>query len=509
MLQMHLMQKCIWCWTFSFGKCSASHFTLENVQHHILLWKMFSTNKMWCFALLCKNTFLHQIHFCIKYIFASNIFLQSIKCICNILLCKNAFDAKMLCFLLCKKQRCVHFVLQKCIWCKNAFDAKMHLMQKCIWCKNAFWQRNAYIFQRKMFSCAKMHFCITFSKGKCSAKQNVRITFSKGKCSAKQNVTNAFDAVRCKNAFLHQMHFCITFCFAKMHLMLPLHFVYKMLESGKMHFGVHFPKENVQHQQNVTNAFDATLTFCLQNVRKRQNAFWLCKNAFDAKMHFCNASHFPKENVQRIFDFVKCSASHFPKENVQHHIFQRKMFSTNKMWCFALQKCIWCKNVFLQSVHFPKENVQHLCFLQSKKHSILASNTFLHQIHFCTAFVFCCAKNTVASNGFVTFCFAEHFPLENVQQKTRKKQKSKDALQKCCVFCFAKNKDAAVFGISCAALTFCWCWTFSKAKCYKCIFAKQSVHFAPLFSIPRILQAECRSTFVQSVSEAIWLSLSL
>ena len=123
------------------------------------------------------------------------------------------------------------------------------------------------------------------------------------------------------------------------------------------------------------------LTFCLvqkciwcenafwhaNNVRKRQNAFWRtfskgkcsavqkciwCKNAFDAKMHlmhaskvakciwlpqmqiFCNAVHFPKENVQLCknaflhhilrskmfsitFDFVKCSASHFPKENVQ------------------------------------------------------------------------------------------------------------------------------------------------------------------------------------------------
>ena len=173
--------------------------------------------------------------------------------------------------------------------------------------------------------------------------------------------------------------------------------------SAKMHFAKmhvqheHFPKENVQHQQNVRMHIALQRKMCICNIHKMY------------------ASH------AITFDFVKCSASH------------------------------------LQSVHFPKENVQHLCFLQSKKHSILASNTFLHQIHFCTAFVFCCAKNTVASNGFVTFCFAEHFPLENVQQKTRKKQKSKDALQKCCVFCFAKNKDAAVFGVSCAALTFCWC----------------------------------------------------
>ena len=78
--------------------------------------------------------------------------------------CKNAFDAKMLCFLLCEKQRCVHFVLlnillrkmyalPKCILASNAFDAKMHLMPKCIL---------SYIFQRKMFS-------ITFDFVKCSA----------------------------------------------------------------------------------------------------------------------------------------------------------------------------------------------------------------------------------------------------------------------------------------------------------------------------------------------------
>ena len=221
---MHLMLN-IFLWkmfsiTFYFGKCSASHFTLENVQHHILLWKMFSTNKMWCFALLCKNTFLHQIHFCIKYIFASNIFLQSIKCICNILLCKNAFDAKMLCFLLCKKQRCVHFVLQKCIWCKNAFDAKMHLMQKCIWCypyillvqkcifanQNVRKRQNAFWLCKNAFD-AKMH----FGNASHFPKENVQL------CK------NAFDAKmlcfllckkqRCVHFVGAKMHFCKTKCY--------------------------------------------------------------------------------------------------------------------------------------------------------------------------------------------------------------------------------------------------------------------------------------------------------
>ena len=55
--------------------------------------------------------------------------------------------------------------------------------------------------------------------------------------------------------------------------------------------------------------------------------------------------------------------------------------------------------------------------------------------HFCTAFVFCCAKNTAASNTFVTFCFAEHFPLENVQHH----QNVRTAF----VFCCAKNTAAS------------------------------------------------------------------
>ena len=283
--------------------------------------------------------------------------------------CQNAFDAKMhfgcakmLCFLLCKKQRCVHFVLlnilqskmfsnavQKCIWCvakmhfcnasnafyfvkcsashfpkenvqhqqnvTNAFDAKMHLMrcknafdalQKCIWCKNAFDAKmhfgNAthHIFLWKMFS----------------------ITFSKGKCSAKQNVTNAFDA-------LQKYIFASHFVGAKMHLMQKCIFAY-ILQSQMFSItfdfvkcsASHFPKENVQHQQNVTNAFDAL-----------QKYIW-CKNAF-----------------LRTFYEVKCSASHF----VLLNIFQRKMFSC-ALRCVAKMhfgiKCIWCQNAFWQRVHF-------------------------------------------------------------------------------------------------------------------------------------------------------------
>ena len=56
---------------------------------------------------------------------------------------------------------------------------------------------------------------------------------------------------------------------------------------------------------------------------------------------------------------------------------------------FALQKTKM--RTFCFAEHFPKENVQ------------LCKNAFLHQMHFCTAFVFCKAKNT-AFCRFLTFC---------------------------------------------------------------------------------------------------------
>ena len=121
----------------------------------------------------------------------------------------------MLCFLLCKKQRCYPYI------CKNAFLQNVRKRQ------NAFWR--------------------TFSKGKCSAyilrSKMFSITFSKEKCSAKQNVTNVFDALLC----FAKIHFCIKYIFAKQSItfcwcknavffalqktkMLPLHFV-----GAKMH----------------------------------------------------------------------------------------------------------------------------------------------------------------------------------------------------------------------------------------------------------------------------------
>ena len=105
----------------------------------------------------------------------------------------------------------LHFVcaLPKCILASKAFDAKMHLMPKCIFAYIFLWKMFSVHFpkenvqQTKMlesgkmhFGCAKMHFCITFSKGKCSAyifqRKMFSITFDFVKCSAshflKENV---------------------------------------------------------------------------------------------------------------------------------------------------------------------------------------------------------------------------------------------------------------------------------------------------------------------------------
>ena len=115
---------------------------------------------------------------------------------------------------------------------------------------------------------------------------------------------------------------------------------------------VHFPKENVQL---CKNAFDAYILFCKNAFLHQQNV----TNAFDAKMHFCNATHhiFLCKMFSITFSFVKCSASHFPKENVQHQ--------QNVMLCFVLQKYIFTSNTFLHQIYF--------CIK-----SIFASNLFLH-----------------------------------------------------------------------------------------------------------------------------------
>ena len=120
----------------------------------------------------------------------------------------------------------------KCIWCV----AKMHFCIKCIWCKNAFLQRNAQlnIFLWKMYATQKV----------------------------KKHQTQHFSA------------------FA-----VPLHFV----------GAEHFPLENVmlnilQSQMWCWTFYFVKCTRCVAKMHFGIKCIF-ASNAFDAKMHFCNASN--------------------------------------------------------------------------------------------------------------------------------------------------------------------------------------------------------------------------
>ena len=58
--------------------------------------------------------------------------------------------------------------------------------------------------------------------------------------------------------------------------------------------------------------------------------------------------------------------------------------------------------------------------------------------HFCTAFVFCKAKNT-AFCRFLTFWFAEHFPKENVKHQQNVRAASNAFVTFCVTKCDAEH----------------------------------------------------------------------
>ena len=158
----------------------------------------------------------------------------------------------------------------------------------------------------------------------------------------------------CKNAFLHQMHFCTAEHF-------PLENVRWTFSKGKctrcvakMHFCIKCIWCKNAFLQRIkcifaSNAFCRFLTFCKQNVRAASLFF-----AKQKTQHCLHQMHF-------------CTAEHFPKENVMLNILLRKMY--------ALPKCIWCQNAFWQRIK-----------------CILASNAFLHSWTFsfgkCTLNIF-------------------------------------------------------------------------------------------------------------------------
>ena len=163
----------------------------------------------------------------------------------------------------------------------------MHLMRTFCWCKNAF---DAYILLVQKCIFAKQNVTNAFLR-----------TFSKGKCSAKQNVTNAFDAKmhlmpKCILAYIFQrkmfscakMHLMRTFCYTKCYkCIFATHHIFQR----KM-FSVHFPLENVQL---CKNAFDAKMHLMLPAKAAKCILATQRITFYEVK---CSASHFPKENVQ-------------------------------------------------------------------------------------------------------------------------------------------------------------------------------------------------------------------
>ena len=108
-----------------------------------------------------------------------------------------------------------------------------------------------------------------------------------------------------------------------------------------------------------------------------------------------------------------------------------------KMWCVALQKCIFASNAFLHQMHFctaehfPLENVRWtFSFGKCTPKCIFASNAFVtfcvtkctHQMHFCIKCICNILCNKMyASNAFLHqmhFCTAKmHFGIKCIFAK--------------------------------------------------------------------------------------------
>ena len=123
------MPKCIFaqrCWTFSFGKCTPKCILASNA-----------------FVTFCVTKCTHQMHFCIKCIFASNAFLDQqnvrIKCICNILLVQkyilasNAFlhQQNVRIFVFCKAKNTAFLQGKLGFWCWTKEQNVQHQIHFC------------------------------------------------------------------------------------------------------------------------------------------------------------------------------------------------------------------------------------------------------------------------------------------------------------------------------------------------------------------------------------------
>ena len=98
--------------------------------------------------------------------------------------------------------------------------------------------------------------------------------------------------------------------------------------------------------------------------------------AIVAKMHFC--VHFPKENVQ----LCKNVFGTFYYVKRTHYILLRKMFSTAVQKClfaYILRSQMWCQNVFWQSTAFWRTFYEVKC--SAKQRSKMFSNVIVRRMH--------------------------------------------------------------------------------------------------------------------------------
>ena len=152
-----------------------------------------------------------------------------------------------------------------------------------------------------------------------------------------------------------------------------------------------------------------------------------------AKMHFCIKCIFAQLNI---FLWKMYAKMHFGIKCICNILLVLNIF----LWkMYALQKCIFASNAFLQRK--ANQNVR---------------------------------KRQNAFDAYILF--AEHFPLENVRQNAfwhqmlfcTNKMLQMHLMPKCCVFCFAKNKDAVQKCIFASHFVLQKC-IFASTKCYKCI----------------------------------------
>ena len=142
--------------------------------------------------------------------------------------------------------------------------------------------------------------------------------------------------VRCKNAFLHQMHFCKTKC------------------THQMHFCKAKCYKCIWCYPYILLCWTFSFGKCTPKCILASNAFWHQQNV-RAPRKRKNAVFFALQKVKKQSTAKNKGSAYIL---LVLNIFQRKMFSKTKcykcIWCKngfdakidLMQKCIWCKNRF-------------------------------------------------------------------------------------------------------------------------------------------------------------------